>query len=337
MKAICSSKIGIDEVTLNDIERPTIKPDHVLVKVSAGAINHGDVHWLRGEIRRGLYTESLHGVAGASGAGEVLEIGENVPDDFKDSKVAYYRSLNPSEFKVGCWCEYALMHYLDCVILPQDANVFEYCGSVVNIMTAYAFFEHAGLRPEKGVIATAGESLTGRALLGVAQEKNVPIISIVRDDAEKGRLGPFGAENILVQSDEDFDEQFESLSQELNATAVFDGVGGALLGRIIPLLPYESTTYSYGFLASYSSDDVVKTYTHILFGKNIKLDSYGVMRNETVRNTEKLKIALNDIKGFVHLPHFKVETGQIFAPEEYKEAIEYSSNVMNKGKAVIKM
>ena len=267
MKAICSSKIGIDEVTLNDIERPTIKPDHVLVKVSACAINHGDVHWLRGEIPRGLYTESLYGVAGASSAGEVLEIGENVPDDFKGSKVAYYRSLNPSEFKVGCWCEYALMHYLDCVILPQDANVFEYCGSVVNIVTAYAFFEHANLSPEKGVIATAGESLTGRALLGIAQEKKIPIISIVRDDAEKERLIPFGAENILVQSEEEFDEELEPLSKELNAAAVFDGVGGSIMTRIIPLLPDRSSTYSYGFLGIYSGDNVVNFETTTLFGK----------------------------------------------------------------------
>ena len=336
MKAICSKEIGMQNVSLEVIERPAIQPDHVLVKVSTGAINHGDVHWLKGEIPRGLYQESTLGVAGASSGGVVVEIGDNVPQNYQGCKVAYYRSLNPSEHKVGCWSEFALMHYLDCIILPNEVDVVDYCGSVVNIMTAYAFYKTADLSPQKGVIATAGESLTGKALLGVAQEKNVPIISIVRNEAEKERLEPFGAENILIQSDDNFDHQIETLSQELNATAVFDGVGGSILTHIIPLLPPRSTTYSYGFLGTYSGDDVVNFQTLTIFDKTIRLDTFGVMKNETTLNQDKLKPAVEDLKGFVHKPHFRVETGQVFAPEAFMEAIEFTANPKSKGKAVIR-
>jgi NADPH:quinone reductase-like Zn-dependent oxidoreductase len=336
MKAICSKEIGMQNVSLEEIERPAIQPDHILVKVSEGAINHGDVHWLKGEIPRGLYQESTQGVAGASSGGVVVKIGENVPRNYQGCKVAYYRSLNPSEYKVGCWSEYALMHYLDCIILPNEADVVDYCGSVVNIMTAYAFYKTAGLNPQKGVIATAGESLTGKALLGVAQEKNIPIISIVRDEVEKERLELYSAEHILVQKEENFDSKLETLSQELNTTTVFDGVGGSILTRIIPLLPPRSTTYSYGFLGTYCGDDVVNFQTATIFGKTIRLDTFGVMKNETTLNQDKLRPAIDDLKGFVHKPHFRVETGQVFAPEEFKEAIEFTANPKNKGKAVFK-
>jgi NADPH2:quinone reductase len=335
MKAICCNKIGIENIVLKGIKRPKIKPEHVLIKISACAINHGDLAWFQGQMPGGIPSSSVDDVAGVCGVGEVIEIGENVPDAFQGNEVTFYRGLHPTDFKVGAWCEYALMHYLDCVLLPNNCNVIEYSGSLVNIVNAYAFAEHANINPEKAVIATAGESLTGRALLGVAHEKKFPVISIVRNESEKQRLEELNPEYILVQNDNNFEEQFESLSQELNVTAVYDGVGGPLITRIIPLLPSGSTVFSYGFLAYYAKMGGVNFDTTTLFVKKLTLTSYGVVINETVRNKEKLKIALDDIKDFVHLPHFKTEIGQLFALEEYKEALEYSTNLENKGKAVI--
>lgn len=93
---------------LNDLEQPTIKPNHILIKVSACGVNHGDLGWINGFIPRGLSPESVDDVAGVSGVGEVVEIGENVPQNFQSNKVAFYRSLNPSDSKVGAWCEYGL-------------------------------------------------------------------------------------------------------------------------------------------------------------------------------------------------------------------------------------
>ncbi|MBW2369354.1 MAG: hypothetical protein JRH15_15905 [Deltaproteobacteria bacterium] len=205
----------------------------------------------------------------------------------------------------------------------------------MNIVNAYAFVEHANINPEKAVIATAGDSLTGRALLGVAHEKKFPVISIVRNESEKRKLEELDAENILVQDDNNFEAQLESLSQELNATTVYDGVGGPLLTRIIPLLPSGTTVFSYGFLAYYSGQGGVNFDTTTLFVKKLTLTSYGVVINETVRNKEKLKIALDDIKNIVNLPHFKIKIGQLFTPEEYKEALEYATNIKNDSKAVI--
>ena len=331
MKAICSSKVGINELVLNDIKQPTITPDHVLIKVSACGVNHGDLAWINGFIPRGISPESVDDVAGVSGAGEVAEIGKNVPSGFKGNKVAFYRSLNPSSSKVGAWCEYALMHYLDCILLPKEVETIEYCGSLVNIIAPYAFIEHTKINPEKAVIATAGTSATGLALSGIAQVKNIPVISIVRNESGKQILEELNAKHILVQSDNDFEEQLQTLSQELNATTVFDGVGGALITKIAPLLPFGSTIYAYGFLAGKES---VCFDTSLLLMKNLTLTSFGGFTSETVRNPEKLNIALNAIKDFVHFPHFKTKVGHKFTLQEYKEALEYSVTGNKNGNAV---
>jgi NADPH:quinone reductase-like Zn-dependent oxidoreductase len=50
---------------------------------------------------------------------------------------------------IGTWCEYAHMHYLDCVILPDDAVPEEYAGSVVNAITPYAFLQQVSTEGHK--------------------------------------------------------------------------------------------------------------------------------------------------------------------------------------------
>ena len=339
MEAICSSKIGVEEVELVNIEQPTIKPNHLLIKVSACGINHGDLAWIKGFIPRGLASESVNDVAGVSGAGEIIEIGKGVPLNYQGSKVAFYRALNPSDKKVGAWCEFVLMHYLDCLLLPNDAKTVEYCGSLVNIITPYAFIEHTGLNCEKAVIATAGTSATGLALLGIAHEKNISVISIVRNEAGKQKLKKLKAKHILVQSDNDFEAQFRKISQEVNATTVFDGVGGSLITKIAPLLPFASTIYAYGFLAEYDKNvslenKYVYFNTSLLLMKNLTLASFSVYNNDTVRNSEKLKDALNTLKDYVHLSHFKTKIGHNFTLQEYKEALVYSETGNKNGNAV---
>ncbi len=339
MKAICSRKIGVHELVLDELEQPSIKPDHILIKVSACGINHGDLAWINGFIPRGLAPESINDVAGVSGAGKVVEIGDNVPQDFQGNKVAFYRSLNPSDSKVGAWSEYALMHYLDCILLSKEIEAIEYCGSLVNIITPYAFMEHTKLNPENAVIATAGTSATGLALLGIAQVKNIPIISIVRNQTGKQKLEEFNAKHVLVQSDDGFDEQLQALSQKLNARSVFDGVGGALITKMAPLLPFGSTIYAYGFLAEYDThvlpeNKLVHINTSLLLGKNLTLTSFGGFTSETVRNSEKLRRAMDDIKNFVQLTHFKTKIGKQFTLQEYKEAVDYSVAGNKKGNAI---
>jgi len=331
MKAICSSKIGINELVLKDIEMPVIKENHVLIKVAACGINHGDIAWINGFIPRGMGPESVHDVAGVSGAGEIIEVGDGVPSILNGCKVAFYRALNPSAEKVGAWSEYVLMHYLDCLQLPDDANSVEYCGSLVNIITPYAFVDYAKLNQEKAVIITAGTSATGIALLGIAQQKGIPVISIVRNESGKKQLQELNAKYILMQSSNHFEEQLQTLSQELNATTVFDGVGGSLITTIAPLLPFGSAIYAYGFLGGKVP---VSFETSLLLMKNLTISSFGGFTSEVVTNPDKLNDALNNIKQFVHLPHFKTNIGSKFTLQEYQEALGYSVKSNKNGNAV---
>ena len=259
-----------------------------------------------------------------------MEVGEDVPKEYKGQKVAVYRSLKYSDSLIGTWSEIAHMHIQHCVILPDDANTDDYSGSLVNSITPYAFYKQITAEGHNGIICTAGTSATGRAMLGVCLTYNVPLISIVRNQEEKNNLQELNATNILVEDDPDFGTQLEKLSDELKTSAVFDGVGGELISKVAEALPRNSTIYSYGFLGGM---EPMSVHTSLVLMKNLTIRGFGNFTSETVQNPEKLEKALKDVGEIISMPHFKTKVGKTFRLEEYKEAMEFTSD--GGGKAVM--
>jgi NADPH:quinone reductase-like Zn-dependent oxidoreductase len=329
MRAIClSTEQG---TLLQEVEAPPkAEPNHLIIKMEACGINPGDLAFIRGAIPRGFSPESVHDICGVSGAGEVIEIGENVPENYKGRKVAVYRSLKHSDTLIGTWSEIAHMHIQHCVTLPDNANTDEYSGSLVNAITPYAFHKQITAEGHGGIICTAGLSATGRAMLAICLTYNIPIISIVRNKEKKDSLQKLNATNILIQDDPDFETQLEKLSIELNTTAVFDGVGGELISRVAKVLPRGSTIYSYGFLGG---QEPLSVHTSLVLMKNLTIKGFGNFTSETVQNAEQLGIALKQLSEIISMPHFKTKVGKTFQLEEFKEAMEFTSN--DGGKAVM--
>jgi NADPH2:quinone reductase len=311
-----------DVLTVQNVKKPiTAEPGHIIVKISSSAINSGDKFFLKHPTPPGM-VKSLYDIKGVSGAGTILQTGAGVPEEYQGKNVAFYRQLKYSESVVGGWSEYAHIHYLDCSILPDGANPDDYSGSMVNIITPYGFLKQMIDEGHTGIIATAGNSATGIALLGFCLEYNFPLISIVRNEKGRKELEELGATNIVVQSDPDFIDQFTNMAQILNATAVFDGVGGDTLTKILPLVPRNSVIHTYGYI-----DPMPFTFhTSMLSLKNVVIKSFSNLKTETVTNAENLENALKEIGRLIHMPHFKTKTGQRFRLEEIIDAIAYKGD-----------
>lgn len=328
MKAICLTSPG--GVILQDVQKPKkAEPEHLLIKMKACAINPGDKAFISRPLPPGSVT-SLYNVYGASGSGTVVAVGVGVPEAYKGKNVAMYRSLKFSENMVGTWCEYSHMHFLDCVILPDDANPEDYSGSLVNIITPYAFLKQISNEGHKGIISTAGTSATGIAMVGICLAYNFPLISIVRNEDGKKELEELGAKNVVVQDDSNFKIHLNEISQKLEVTAIFDGVGGEVLNKIIDVIPNNATIYSYGYLGN---DTPLTVYTQTLTAKGITIKPFGNIRTQTVQDPQNLEKALKDIGGLIHMPHFKTKTGKKFRLKEISDALSFSSK--NGAKAVL--
>ncbi|SFT82361.1 alcohol dehydrogenase catalytic domain-containing protein [Paraburkholderia aspalathi] len=321
MKAICVTRGR--ELEVRDIptqDEPA--PGHVLIDMDASAINHGDKTFLTMPTAAGnALALDQHGVWGASGAGRVAAVGSGVPLEYAGKQVAIYRSLDRSSESVGLWCERAHVPYTTCLILPDYVSTRDYCGSLVNVITAYAFLEEIANAGHKGVIVTAGNSATGYALASLARSRNIPAIFLVRNAAARDALGRLGVEHVIVTT-EGFTDTLGVLSTELGTTAVFDGVGGDLLTGIAPSLPTNSTIYSYGFLGGTAP---VSIQSVLFMMKNLSMRRFSNFESRTVKKQANLVAALQTLEGVIDDPMFKTRIGKEFRYDQIELAMAYES------------
>ena len=320
MRAVCVTPSRTLEV--RDVTPPTdAAPGHVLIDMDASAINHGDKTFLRTPLPGGLHAPgSRLDVWGASGAGRVVAIGPDVPSRYLGKPVAVYRSLARSPDLIGLWCERAQVPYTACMILPEHALPRDYCGSLVNAITAYAFLAQAAADGHEAVIITAGSAATGQALAALARRRRLPTIVLTRTEATRSTLRAQGLEHVVVMSEDGYEARLGTLAAELRATAVFDGVGGDVLTRIVPHLPVDTTVYVYGFLGG---PVPVAFPTALVMMRNLTLRRFSNFESPTVKNRESLVAALDDLSGIINEPPFRTQIGRVFGFDQIDAAMSY--------------
>lgn len=99
MKAVLKSKHGVGFEYRQDVEKPKIGPDQVLVKVKATGICGSDLHLYRGEAVGALPELPIPFIPGHEFAGEIAEVGSNVEHFKVGDRVS-------AELIVGCGCCY---------------------------------------------------------------------------------------------------------------------------------------------------------------------------------------------------------------------------------------
>lgn len=319
MKAICVTPTRILEV--REVPSPSTPPSgYINVRINSAAINHGDKTFLKLPPSARLTTGAqLENVWGVSGTGTVIEIGPDVPSRYLGRKVTMYRGLKPDHDVLGYWSEIAQVPYQTALLLPDSVDEKDYCGSLVNVVTAYAFLEQVVAEGHRGIVVTAGNSATGRALAVLAQKRGVPILIIVRGEKSKEALkSELKAEHVLSSSNSNFLQELESKAKELGATAVFDGVGGALISKMLGVLPARSSIFFYGFL---SGAEKVEFSSATVMMKNFTFKRFSNF--DTVAVKERLGDTLLALEECIEDPIFRTSLGKEFAPQEIEAALEY--------------
>ena len=330
MKAIC---VNADrKLEVRDIPTPNNPPPgHLIAEIRGAAINHGDKSFL---INPGAAASRAlnraYDVWGASAAGTVLTVGEDLSPELVGRGVAIYRSLSKSAQTLGLWSEQVLVERTSCVVLSESAATGDYSGSLVNAITAYTFLEQIAVEGHKGVIVTAGTSATGLAMAALTRRRSVPAIFLTRSGDAAAKLRFHGVEHVLVTSDQDFESSLGRLAAELGTTAVFDGVGGELTSRVAPTLPMYSAIYFYGFLGAAAP---VTISSLLIMAKNLVLKRFSNFASETVADPQRLTTAITYLEGVMDDPLFHTRVGKEFAFDQIDAAMAYEA--MPGAKAVL--
>lgn len=226
------------------ITKPVPKPsgNQLLVKMYAAPINPSDLLFLEGNYGQ---RKPLPVAPGFEGSGTVVAAGSPLLERLYVGRKVACGGTGAGD---GTWAEYLLTSPFGCVPL-RNVGLEDGATMLVNPLTVYLMLRQAKREGHKAVIHTAAASSLGKMLIQRASTLNLPVINIVRRDAQVTMLRDLGAQHVLNSSDDDFAAQLRELSHQLGATLALDAVAGEMSSTLLESMPNGSTVRVYGALS----------------------------------------------------------------------------------------
>ncbi len=244
MKAARIHEFGGPEVLrYEDVPDPKPRPDQVLVRIKACALNHVDL-W----IRKGLPGVSLPRIPGADIAGEIVEVGEFItglkpgqrvllaPMHFCNhcAKCAAGLQNQCREFTVlgngvdGGDCELIAVPAVNVIPIPDSLDFNQAASVPLVFLTAWHMLVGRGnVRPGQTVLVLGGSSGVGIAAIQVAKLFGARVIATAGDEAKLEKARALGADHGINHYQQKISEQVRKLTNKEGVDIVIEHVGSA--------------------------------------------------------------------------------------------------------------
>lgn len=207
MKAFTKTRYGGPEILqLEEIEKPSVKDNQILVKVLANSVNPADWHILRGKPFFARFSFGLfkpkEKILGADFAGIVEEVGDNV-SHFKVGDRVFGESLHG-----GAFAEYISVESTACGKMPKDADFPQMASfPIAGITALQAVTTHGKLQEGESVLINGSSGGVGHFAVqiakayganvtGVCSQKNVNFVTSLGAD----RVIAYDQENIHLHT-----------------------------------------------------------------------------------------------------------------------------------------
>jgi NADPH2:quinone reductase len=264
------SKISSDgtlELFLEEVLVPESAPDELVIRIEAAPLNPSDIILLLGpadpsairqagtvEFPRAIATippERLAGQksrldvalpVGNEGAGVVIKTGS-------DAQSLIGRAVAARGGSQGMYAQYRVLKASDCLVLPEGASPREGASAFINPLTVLCMVETMRREGHKALVHTAAASNVGQMLNRICLADSIPLVNIVRNQAQTNLLRKMGARHVLDSTSPDFRRALVSALAETGATLAFDAIGGGtmaatILAAMVEVANAGSTTYS---------------------------------------------------------------------------------------------
>jgi NADPH:quinone reductase-like Zn-dependent oxidoreductase len=212
MKAIRLYEYG-GTLTVDDISKPTINDDEVLIKVKNTAVNHLDTVEASG-VAKGIFPIVLPWIPGHEFSGVVEEIGKKVTS-FKKGDAVFGNSSK------GAYAEYIGVKSDLIAKKPENLSFAEAAAVPVAAQTAWqAIFDHGKLGKGQTVLIHGGAGGVGAFAVQLAHDKGAKVITTA-SDSDKEFLYAIGANQVIDYKTEKFEDKIVG-----KVDVVFDLIGG---------------------------------------------------------------------------------------------------------------
>jgi NADPH:quinone reductase len=271
---------GVMEMYLAPLPMPQPKDHEVLVKVLATPINPSDLGLMVGAAdvtsARAIERNGQPGVAMdvseagmrfmASRIGQAMPIGNEgcgivVAAGASDAAQAL---IGKTVALIGgeIYAEYRCLAAMACMPLPEGTSAEDGASCFVNPLTSLGFTETMKLEGYKGIVHAAAASNLGQMLVKICKADGIPLVNIVRSQAQVDLLKGIGAEIVLDSTAENFTEDLVQAIYDTEAFLGFDPIGGGKIsGQILAAMEAAAvrrmTSYS-----RYGSDQMKQVYIY---------------------------------------------------------------------------
>ena len=205
---------GPDVLRYEEVPLPEPGRGEARIKVEAAGVNFIDVY-----NRVGLYKVSLPLTLGSEAAGVVDAVGPEVTEVKPGDRVAYAMHL-------GAYAEYVVVPAWRLVPLPPAIDGRTAAAVMLQGMTVH-YLTHSTypLKPGETVLVHAAAGGVGRLLVQVANRLGARVIGTVSSE-EKARLArEAGADEVILYTQEDFEEAVKRATGGRGVDVVYDSVG----------------------------------------------------------------------------------------------------------------
>jgi NADPH2:quinone reductase len=240
MKAVHLEREGAP-LAVRVMSVPVPGPGQVLIRIAAAPANPSDLAFLAGAYRG---RTPLPVVPGLEGSGTVVSSGAGViPRMLAGRRVAFAAPEG------GTWAEYAAVPAMRCIPLRKRVSLEQAAMLIVNPLTALAFFDMARQGRHKAIVSNAAASALGMMIVRMGRAAGIPVVNIVRREAQAESLRAEGASLVLLSTSPDFERELRDLALQLRATLVLDAIGGPESQVLVDAAPAGSTIVVYGTLS----------------------------------------------------------------------------------------
>ena len=256
------------------------KPHEVLVKILATPINPSDLGLLfggadmttaRASTRDGLPVVTADvpppGMRAMAGRlGQALPIGNEgcgVVVKAGDSPEAQALIGKTVALLGGeIYAEYRCLPVQMTMVLPDGTDPVDGASCFVNPLTSLAFTETMRMEGHSAIVHTAAASNLGQMLVKICAKDDIPLVNIVRSDAQAALLKDIGARHVVNSGDGDFMDRLIAAITETGATIGFDAIGGGkLAGQILAAMEAAAVKRMASY-SRYGSDTFKQVYIY---------------------------------------------------------------------------
>ena len=324
MKAILVMKD--QSLCWSDVPDPVIKPEEVLVKIHAAALNRADLMQREGDYPPPPGCPEWMGL---EISGEIVEIGEEAKEksDWKigDKVCALLGG--------GGYAEYAAVRYDMLMPVPKNCSMEEAAAIPEAFATAYLnLFVEGKMKEGDTLLMHAGASGLASVVIPMAKAFGIRVITSVLSEEKAKAIRHLHADVVIDTSKE---KTQEVLKRELAAghgvDAAIDCLGGAQMGECLPYLAHGARWIMIAALAGQKTEIDLKN----IYVRNVRIVGSTLRSRAPEVKAQILSELVKNVYPKIEAGLVKPTIYQVLPIEKAEEAHKILQRGENVGKVVL--